>query len=255
MDNNANDWMNKGNDDRIKTWVVGLDDKIQGGIPRESTVLISGKPGCGKSILLMHIIANNIIHNHMKCIFISVEQPRKDIIRQAWQFGWDFEKMEQEGNLYIIALNSPELLELQQVRDIKQLLQKNHYDIAAMDSLSAFSQMPTSTSTLLNSAERGIQLMTFEELRRINSIVLLDTMKQEGITSFFTSHKSEDIPDDSKNNICDYRADCLIDLNAEKLGETMTRTLQVVKLRQTKIDCLPYDFDFTKDGITLIPEA
>lgn len=246
--------MNKGNVDRIKTWVVGLDEKMEGGVPKESTVLITGKPGCGKSILLMHIIANNILRNHMKGIYISVEQPRKDVISQAQQFGWDFEKMEQEGYLYIVALNSPELLELEQIRDLHRFLQKNHYDISAVDSLTSYSQMPISSSLLLNTAEKGFQPITWQELRRINAILLMDTLKKEGITSFFTSHKGEEKPEDTKENICEYRADCLIGLKAEMLGETLSRTLQVIKMRQTKIDGIPYDFEFTKDGITLIPD-
>jgi circadian clock protein KaiC len=240
--------------ERIKTCVVGLDDRIDGGIPKESTILITGTPGVGKSIMLMHIVANNILRNNLKCIYISVEQPRKDVINQAQQFGWDFQKMEQDGLLSIIAFNSPEFLEIQQMKDLKQLLQKNHYDIAAIDSLTSFSQMPISLSSLLNGAEKGIQPITFQELRRINAIILLDMLKQEGVTSFIASHKGEEKSDGVNDNICEFRADGLITLKAELLGKTLSRTLQVKKLRQTKIDGIPYDFEFTKDGITLIPD-
>jgi len=254
MDDIVNKQMNKRNIERIKTWIPGLDEKIEGGIPKGSTVLITGLPGVGKSIMLMHVIANNVLHDHMKGIYISVEQPREDVINQAWQFNWDFEKMEEDGDLSVIALNSPELLELEQIRDIKRYLKKDHYDLAAVDSLTSYSQMPVTSSLLLGTAEKGYHPITWQELRRINAILLMDIMKQEGITSFFTSHDGEENHDETRENMCKYRADCLIGLKREMLGENLCRTLQVLKMRQTKIDGLPYDFEFTKDGITLIPD-
>jgi len=255
MDNIVNKRINKRNIERIKTWIAGLDEKIEGGIPKGSTVLITGLPGVGKSIMLMHIIANNVIHNHLKSIYISVEQPREDIINQAWQFNWDFEKMEADGYLSIIALNSPGLIELEQERNIKRILQTDHYNLAAIDSLTSYSQMPVTSSHLISTSGEGYHPATWQELRRISALLLMDTIKREGITSFFTSHEGEEKPDVAKENMCKYRADCLIAMESDMLGTNLNRTLQIKKLRQTKIDGLPYSFDFTTEGITLKPSS
>jgi len=77
---------------RIKTGITGFDELIDGGIPQGSFVVVTGGPGTGKTILASQFLANGVMKYDEKGLFISVEQPSEDIVAQAKQFGWDFDK-------------------------------------------------------------------------------------------------------------------------------------------------------------------
>ena len=44
--------------ERVKTGIPGLDDLIGGGFPKESTILLSGVAGAGKTIFCLQFIFN-----------------------------------------------------------------------------------------------------------------------------------------------------------------------------------------------------
>jgi KaiC/GvpD/RAD55 family RecA-like ATPase len=68
-------------------------------------VVVSGTPGSGKSIVGMQYLWQGLLSAE-KCLYISVEQKKEKILRQAHQFGWDFESYEANGQLTIITLRS-----------------------------------------------------------------------------------------------------------------------------------------------------
>ncbi len=87
--------------ERLSTGIPGFDRLIEGGIPRGFFVAVVGEPGTGKSIFCQHFIAEGIRVGD-KNIYVTTEESRESIIRQAKQFGWDFRKAIDEGKLVII---------------------------------------------------------------------------------------------------------------------------------------------------------
>ncbi|MCK4455626.1 MAG: KaiC domain-containing protein, partial [Thermoplasmata archaeon] len=49
--------------DRVRTHIRGLDEQLQGGVPRGSVVLIAGKPGTMKSSVAFNILYRNAKEN------------------------------------------------------------------------------------------------------------------------------------------------------------------------------------------------
>ena len=86
---------------RLKTGVAGMDELLEGGIPEDFFVAVTGEPGCGKTIFSIHFINQGIIEGD-KCIYITTEESRESIIRQASQFGMRFEDAMNDGKLIII---------------------------------------------------------------------------------------------------------------------------------------------------------
>ncbi len=87
--------------ERLSTGIRDFDRLIQGGIPRGFFVAVVGEPGTGKTIFCQHFIAEGIRVGD-KNIYVTTEESRESIIRQAAQFGWDFRKAIDEGKLVII---------------------------------------------------------------------------------------------------------------------------------------------------------
>ncbi|WP_048191543.1 KaiC domain-containing protein [Pyrolobus fumarii] len=87
--------------ERLSTGVRGIDEMIQGGIPRGFFVAVVGEPGTGKTIFCIHFIAQGIREGD-KNIYVTTEESRESIIKQAAQFGFDFERAIEENRLIII---------------------------------------------------------------------------------------------------------------------------------------------------------
>ncbi|UXD21759.1 circadian clock protein KaiC [Ignicoccus pacificus DSM 13166] len=87
--------------ERLSTGVKGFDKLIAGGIPRGFLVAVVGEPGTGKSIFCIHFARRGLLEGD-KVIYVTTEESRESIMRQASMFGFDFEKAVKEGKMIII---------------------------------------------------------------------------------------------------------------------------------------------------------
>ncbi|MHA1609188.1 MAG: KaiC domain-containing protein [Candidatus Njordarchaeales archaeon] len=87
--------------ERISTGIEELDKILKGGIPKGFVVAVTGEPGTGKTILCLHFIARGL-RDGEPGIYVTTEESRESIIRQAEQFGWDFLEAMAQGKLIII---------------------------------------------------------------------------------------------------------------------------------------------------------
>jgi len=239
---------------RKKTGITGFDELIEGGLPQSSFTVVTGGPGTGKSIFAQQFLASGIKEFGEKGLYISVEQPREEIIDQGRLFGWDFETFEAEGKLKIIALNSAELFEMQKINEIKNLIQENHYDRVVIDSITSFIYSPISSGSIADGAGHGIGPGVFAEMCRANAAGLIDSVKQMGITAVGVAQKVEGMPGDTLDNVSEFKGDGLVVLDAVEIGDEINRTLRVKKLRKTKINAVTQHFEFTERGITVFPK-
>ncbi len=65
--------------ERVPTGIKGFDNLVEGGLPLGSTVLVSGSPGTGKTILGLEYIYRGANDFGETGMFISFEQDPKDI--------------------------------------------------------------------------------------------------------------------------------------------------------------------------------
>jgi KaiC/GvpD/RAD55 family RecA-like ATPase len=70
-----------------KTGIDGLDEILNGGIVNNSTTLVSGNPGAGKSILGLQYIYNGVEKFDEKGIFLSFEENAEDLRQAAESIG------------------------------------------------------------------------------------------------------------------------------------------------------------------------
>ena len=87
--------------ERLSTGVPGFDELVEGGIPRGFFVAVVGEPGTGKTIFSLHFIWAGIRSGDVN-IYVTTEESRESIIRQAALLGMDFENAIRGGKLVII---------------------------------------------------------------------------------------------------------------------------------------------------------
>ena len=134
--------------ERVSTGIKEIDRMLAGGIPKGFIVAVVGEPGCGKTIFCLHFISAGLNEGEGG-IFITTEESRESILRQAEQFNLGFEEGLREHKLVIVdalmrskedkyTISSLEVEELiQKIIEVKRELGYGHVRVV-IDSLSAF---------------------------------------------------------------------------------------------------------------------
>src|SRR3990167_1414057 len=88
--------------EKIKTGIEGLDKILKGGLRKNSSILITGAPGTGKTIMALQFIYYGAKDYNENGIFIATEESLSDIRENTKKFGMDFDGMEKKGKIFLI---------------------------------------------------------------------------------------------------------------------------------------------------------
>jgi KaiC/GvpD/RAD55 family RecA-like ATPase len=206
--------------EKVKTYVEGFDELLDGGIPKGSLVLICGTPGTMKTTLAYSILHSNA-SNGCKSLFISLEENQEGITSAMEELGM---KGLDDSDLYILDVgqirrdhSSEEV-----AKDwfdilskyIEQRVQEDKFDIVAIDSLAAL-----------------YSLFKMDNPRR-DLYHFFGFLKELGTTTFMVS----EIPF-GKDQLVSYDEDFLADgillLKQYEVGETDVQLrIRCVKMRK-----------------------
>ncbi len=84
----------------FKTGIPGLDSLFKEGIPKNSSILVAGGAGSGKTILCLQIL-KNAAKDGKKALYMSFEESKEKLKNHMKNFGWNPDKLEKENKLYI----------------------------------------------------------------------------------------------------------------------------------------------------------
>jgi len=97
-------------DTLVKTGIPGLDEVLQGGIPRGNNLIVEGAPGTGKTTLgLAFIHAGAALHDEPGAI-VSFELDSAKLLRDAAGFNWDLQGLIDAGKIKVIQTSPAVLL-------------------------------------------------------------------------------------------------------------------------------------------------
>ena len=205
---------------RIKTYIQGFDEKLSGGIPEGSVVLVAGEPGTLKSTAIFYIMYQNAIKENKPGIFISLEQGRESLVRHLRGMGMDPRDVEDKVSivdLSVIRKNLEGMANRTWLDIFKMYAQnmKNALDckLLAIDSLPVLEVMARFQSP----REDIFQL--FEWLKGLNSTIFIISEMASGETQY-GKHGEEFIAD----GIIHVKMECVDDANIQ-------RRIRCVKMR------------------------
>jgi circadian clock protein KaiC len=91
---------------RVPSGIDGLDALIEGGFLRGDVILLAGKTGSGKTIFSAQFIYNGATKHGEKGVYATFEEDAKTLKRNMARFGFYLERLEREGSLKIIDLET-----------------------------------------------------------------------------------------------------------------------------------------------------
>lgn len=227
--------------DRIKTFVKGLDEKMENGIPKGHIVLLTGMPGSMKSSIAYNILHQNAKINKAKSVYISLEQGRESLLEQMERLGMSHQEVEDlltVVDIGYLRLQTESMDYGDSWLSVFRMYAENmhnstNYEILVVDSLAA------------------IEVLADIKNKRGELFHLFGWLRELGVTTFIISEATTDthiVRDE------DFLADGVIHLDLRRDDNVVNLYLGVAKMRKTNHSrgYLPLIFD-TK-GFELVTE-
>lgn len=217
---------------RVPTGLEFLDNAMQGGYYKGSSILVSGSPGSGKSTLAAHF-ANATCNKGQRCLYLAFEESANQICRNMLSINIPLEKHIQEQNLKIHS-----------TRPTRQGLEAHLIEIQSL--IEEFKPDSIIVDPVTNFITAGSAIDV-----RLMFIRMVDIFKNAGITSMFIAlHHMSDNTAESIHSVSSLM-DTWISVNNDIINGKAQRAMLIIKSRGTSHNNEVTKFDIKKDGISL----
>ena len=209
---------------KLKTYIPGFDSISNGGLPKGRTTLLSGTAGCGKTVIGCQFLAEGILQGKDNGVFITFEEPPKDIRDNMLGLGWDIAKWEKEGKWLFVDASS----------SYDEMIEAGDYDLGALmariefaiNKVNAQRITVDSLGAIFSQLSQGNVVR--KELFRITS-----ALKNMNVTSLLTAERIEEYGNISRFGVEEFVTDNVIVLRNVLTSEKRRRTIEILKFRGT----------------------
>ncbi|MXR52632.1 circadian regulator CirA [Halovenus sp. WSH3] len=223
-----------------ETGIDGLDEILNGGIVNNSTTLVSGNPGAGKSILGLQYIYNGVEQFGEKGIFLSFEENAEDLRQAAESIGLDnWAEYVENGDITIY--DKQVLLRENDFSSSLELLlgelDDDNYERLVLDSLTMFK-------------------LFFETEREQRTYLLkfTDILAENNLTTLMTNEQGTVFPE-TDISLENFLTDGNIYLLQTPTDSGVNRYVWVAKMRKKNIDTDIFPMEISDGGITVHQNA
>jgi KaiC/GvpD/RAD55 family RecA-like ATPase len=223
-----------------KTGIDGLDEILNGGIVANSTTLVSGNPGAGKSILCLQFIYNGVELYDEKGIYLSFEEDAADLREAAESLGFDtWGDYVESGHINIY--DKQELLRENDFSTSLELilgdLEEADYDRLVLDSLAMFELF------FEDEVEKRTYLLKFT-----------DILGENGLTTLMTNEQGAVFPE-TEIGLENFLTDGNIYLIQTPTESGVNRYVWVAKMRKRNIETDIFPMEIDQGGISVHQNA
>jgi KaiC/GvpD/RAD55 family RecA-like ATPase len=234
-------------EDRCPTGIDGIDNILNGGIPRGNTVILCGSTGTGKTSVCLEFLINGALKGEGG-LFIATSESSKEILKSMIPYEFFTRDLLKKGKLVFVDLmNVYERLGLEKAEfDFEDLT----FLVSAIEGL--VKEVAPRRLVIDSVTSICYHLNTQEKVREF-IMRLSRVLSEENCTSLLVS---EAVPGEASYSIFGVEediADGVIQMGTiERTGDRL-RTIQVIKMRGTMHSMAKYVLDLTTVGALLVP--
>jgi circadian clock protein KaiC len=223
------------------TGIAGFDQMTRGGLPCGRTALLTGGPGCGKTIFSLQFLKHGATHLKEPGIFIAFEENPRRLLSNAAAFGWNLNALKKKGSLHFIDAQ-PE----------GQLVQTGDFDLCGLlASLQAQIKITRARRIVFDAIDVLLALLPDNAARRREIYRLHEWLLRAELTALLTEKSGSD---DTSNSVhtpfgfMQFAVDCSVILSHDVRSGVSQRSLRVQKYRGSAFDENEAPFIIGSDG-------
>lgn len=221
--------------ERIKTGIPGLDEMTEGGFVKGHTIMLCGTYGTGKTTFCFQFLVEGAKHGESG-LFITFEGEPEQLIEECEEFGWDVEGLIKDNKLKIMKIAPQDLLNLVEAGfgQISSVIKSMDVKRIVVDPIIMFD--------LLGKDEYS---------KRKYVLDFVAWLKKHGCTAVITMDEVPGADSGPNVGIAESVVDAIIALYHPQEKKRRTRSIEVIKMRETDHSDELVDMEITKKGIVV----
>lgn len=244
---------------RIRTYINGLDENIQGGLPEGHIALMCGAAGTMKSSLTFNVLYHEAV-NGQNGLYLSLEQSAESLINHMINMDFDFSKVNlvivkdlaqlntqlqtvsrSKGTLYVIDIGCIR----KEIKDIQT--DNNRSWLNVIKNVVKKVSVEGNTKRFVLDSLSALYVLSKFENPRIELFMIFEFLRDLGITSYLISEMPLDGSKFSEYEIEDFLSDAIIVIKLTPFRRQVVREISVVKMRTTACNNDIFSLEF-KNG-------
>jgi len=224
--------------ERVPSGIAGLDELLEGGLPRGRITLLTGSAGSGKTTLGMQFLWAGATQQEEPGVYVSLEEESGDLLAEMGRFGWDLGRLQTERRFSLVR--SPIPFEVADAPvSVDRLLDAIHEQAVAIDA---------KRIVFDSVAALGLPYQDPVRLRRdLHRLCAL--LRELGCTTLLLTERPEEEGRITRYDIEQFVAQGVIVLHLSRTH----RAIEVRKMRGTRHDTNVHTFRITDRGIVVYP--
>jgi len=202
---------------RVPSGIPGLDQFIEGGFVRGTSVLVRGDTGTAKTLFCLQYLHNGALEHHEPGVILSFAESKEALLGHGDKFDWDLRGLGKKGLFDVIRYDPHEVVKIMDEGGgvIRDTIESMGARRLVIDSLTAYE-------------------MFFENSYKANQSILglFEALKKWDVTTLVTSELPVSITQETRDRL-GFLTEGIINLYHARRQYTRVRALEVIKMRDT----------------------
>lgn len=219
--------------ERVVIGIKNFDRLIEGGFEKNSTNLLVGDSGSGKSIFALQFLIEGVKKGE-KCLFITFEEKKQEFYDNMLEFGWNLSELENQGKFIFLEYTPEKVKNMLEEGGgvIESIILREKIKRVVIDSITSF------------------ELLFEEEIeKREAALSLFNMLRKWDCTSLLTYESSPSKEKKISSRALEFESDSIILLYFIRIEKQRERYVEILKMRGTKHSRNIYPFSIGKSGI------